>query len=88
MPEEKNKNRDGLSSVLSELRTLVAKVGASDMISEKEAADLVGVQFNTMQQRRYDGTIPKNAYAKAVTGGYIYFKSKLIKNEKSPVKKY
>jgi hypothetical protein len=48
-----------------------------DVLSEADAAKLLGMQSVSLRNRRYDGTIPESCYSKTVAGSFVYYKSKL-----------
>lgn len=48
-----------------------------EWISEEEACKFLEITKRTIQNRVYDKTIPASAWAKTVTGGRVYNKTKL-----------
>lgn len=77
----KNIPSSELSKIIRGLQKLVLNSDYSDLISEEEAAKLLGMKKVSLQARRRDGTIPAGSYVKTVTGGYVYHRSKLLISE-------
>jgi excisionase family DNA binding protein len=48
------------------------------MITEAEAADLLGISVMTLRNMVYNKRIPETHYATAVTGKRFYFRDKLL----------
>lgn len=67
-----------LSKIIRGLQKLILNSDHADLISEEDAAKLLGMKKVSLQARRRDGTIPADSYVKTVTGGYVYHKSKLL----------
>jgi len=57
---------------------LMARLDAEDIISEDEAARLLGVKPITISSARSRGAIPEDCYIKPKIGKPVYFKSKLL----------
>lgn len=66
------------NKMLRAVERLVSEKDAADVISEKEAANLLGMQVVSLQKRRSEGKIPEGCYKKPVVGNVVYFKSKLL----------
>lgn len=64
--------------MLRAVERLVSEKDAADVISEKDAAFLLGMQVKSLQKRRSEGKIPEDCYRKPVVGNVVYFKSKLL----------
>jgi len=48
------------------------------LITEEEAAELLNISRKTLQNMVYNGRIPANCYARAVTGKRHYYKDRLL----------
>jgi hypothetical protein len=68
-----------IKTTLSQLKKFVEQ---GEVISEEEAAKLLGITEKSLRNRRYEGTIPNDAWQEMIVGQPTYFKNKLIKNEK------
>jgi len=48
-----------------------------EWISEEEACVFLGISKRSLQNKVYDKSVPRSAWAKTVTGGRVYNKTKL-----------
>lgn len=64
--------------MLRAVEKLAADRTTDDTISEKEAAELLGMKVISLRNRTYDGTIAKECYTQPPCGRPVYFKSKLL----------
>lgn len=62
----------------SEWERLISRMDSSDVISEKDAAELLRVKSVSLQVARSRGTIPPECYTKPVVGNTVYLESKLL----------
>lgn len=49
-----------------------------DIISEEDAAALLGIKVKTLREARYKGTVTADCYCVPKVGKPVYFKSKLL----------
>lgn len=65
-----------------EVRNLLAHIKSRQeldaVISEKEAAELLGVTVSTLQTKRSKKIIPENCYTRPKVGNVVYFRDKLL----------
>jgi len=62
----------------SEWDEMKAVLQGNDLISEDEAAKLLGMKKVSLRNRRYEGKIPADCYTVPKVGNVVYFKSKLL----------
>lgn len=68
----------------ADLEAIKNSLSVNDMISEKEAAELLKINIRTLQNYRTGGKI-EGCYSKGVAGAIFYFKSKLMGLNKSNI---
>ena len=62
----------------SEWDGMKAVLRGNDLISEEDAANLLGVKAKSLREARSRGRIPVDCYTVPKVGNVVYFKSKLL----------
>ena len=53
-------------------------IDIDDLVTEEEAAELLGIQLSTLRQKIYTKLIPEDYFITLINGRRRYFKSKLL----------
>jgi len=67
-----------LTTIHREIKQLKSFLQVNDMVSEKEAAAILGITEKTLREKICRGEVPTDYYTVNALGKRNYFKSKLL----------